>query len=275
MFEAIGGLRGAIMRVLRAHIALLRAELAITGRELGIIIGLAVGALVIAILVGILLYVGTFLFLGDWLFGSMGWGIIHGTLIGAVFIAFVAIDLAGGDLSRYGLGALVGIVVTIILAALLLSNLGNESGEAIRRFLVDEFETERLPFGDEWLVLLSGLVLGALIGLVVGLLIAWRAGLSGSARSSTVVGLMFVGLLAFGIYLPTRYQAPDGVLGLAITIGLIVWIATGVLLAARKGFDPEARYADLVPRESIEAAKRTRTYLEEQWRRQKRRMLGR
>ncbi len=79
--EAIGDTRAAFMRMLEAHIALLRAELAIAGQELGIIVGLAAGALALAILVVILLYVGTFLFIGDWLFGSMGWGIIHGTLL--------------------------------------------------------------------------------------------------------------------------------------------------------------------------------------------------
>ena len=60
-----------------------------------------------------------------------------------------------------------------------------------------------------------------------------------------------------------------------VLVGLIAWIAVGVLLAARKGFDPEARYANLVPRESIASFRRTKEFLMEQFDRQKRRVLGR
>ena len=95
--------------------------------ELGIIVGLAVGALAVAVLVAVLLYVGSFLFFGEWLFGSMGWGIIHGTLLAGAVIAFVGLNLAGGDVRGYGWGALVGVIVAVVLVALLLSNVGNES----------------------------------------------------------------------------------------------------------------------------------------------------
>ncbi len=77
------------------------------------------------------------------------------------------------------------------------------------------------------------------------------------------------------IYASTRYDAADGVLGLAITVGLIAWIVAGVLLARRKGFDPKARYANLVPRESIASFTKTKDFLMEQFARQKGRILGR
>jgi hypothetical protein len=51
----------------------------------------------------------------------------------------------------------------------------------------------------------------------------------------------------------TRYDNPDGVAGLAVMVGLLTWIIVGLLLAYRRGFDPEARYAGLLPRESIAA----------------------
>ena len=106
----------AFMRMLQAHIALLKAELAVAGKQLGIIVGLAAGAIALAILVAILLYVGTFLFMGEWLFGSMGWGIIHGTLLGAAIIGFVAIDLAGGSVRSYGWGAVWGVIVAVVIS---------------------------------------------------------------------------------------------------------------------------------------------------------------
>ncbi|HSM33238.1 MAG TPA: hypothetical protein VK987_04035 [Anaerolineae bacterium] len=264
------------MRMIEAHVALLRAELAITGRELGIIVGLALGAFVITVLVAILLYVGSFLFLGDWLFGSMGWGIIHGTLMGAVFIGFVAVNLAGGDPRAYGWGALVGLVTVVALALLLLSNVGNEAGEWGSRVLRDELLSEGdLPFGSEWLTTLVGLAVGAAILGVVALIGGWRGGRRGGALVGIIVVGAVVGGLVGAIYASTRYDAPDGVLGLAIMIGLITWIVTGLLLANHRGFDPEARYANLVPRESIASFGRTKDFLMEQLARQKGRFLGR
>ena len=275
MGEAVGGVRAAFMRMLDAHLTLLRAELAITGKELGVIVGLALGAFVIAVLALILLYVGSFLFFGELLFGSMGWGIIHGTLIAAAFIGFVVINLAGGRMDRYGWGAAIGVVVAVIVAALLLSNVGNSGGEAVRDWLSDTFVTEDLPFGDAWLVTLGGLLIGGLIGLVVAAIAGWRSGLRGRELISVgLVGFVLGGFVG-AVWFSTRYAAPDGVLGLAITIGLLTWIIAGVVLAARAGFDPEARYANLIPRESIAAFERTREFMREQWARQKDRMLGR
>jgi hypothetical protein len=273
--EAFGGARAALMRMLEAHITLLRAELEITGKELGVILGLAFGAFAIAVLALILLYVGSFLFFGELLFGSMGWGIIHGTLLAAALIGFVVVNLAGGQAERYGWGAAVGVAVGIIFAAMLLSNVGNTGGEAVSDWLSDRFVTEDLPFGEAWLVTLSGLVLGGLIGLVVAAIIGWRSQLRGrELAGASVVGLVLGGFIGT-IWLSTRYQAPDGVLGLAITIGFLTWIIAGAILAARAGFDPEARYANLIPRESIAAFEKTKDFVSEQWEVQKNRMLGR
>lgn len=275
MGEAIGGVRAAFMRMLTAHLALLRAELAVAGKELGLIVALGAAALFVAILMAILLYVGAFLFLGEFLFGSMGWGIIHGTLLAIAVIGYAAVNLAGGDPWRYGWGLAIGVATTIVLALLLLTNVGNESGEWFKRWLVDGFETERLPFGDEWLVLLSGLAIGAIAGLVAGLLVAWRAKLSGRERVAAIGGLVFVGAVAMAFYLPTRYAAPDGVLGLAIMVGLLTWIISGLALAAVKGFDPQARYANLLPRESWQAFQDSKEFAAAEWERQKGRMRGR
>ncbi len=227
MGQAIGGVRAAFMRMLDAHISLLRAELEIAGKELGIIVGLALGALFIAVLALILLYVGSFLFFGELLFGSMGWGIIHGTLLAVAFVGFVAVNLAGGSMERYGLGAAIGLGVGVVLAALLLGNLGNAGGSALQDWLARTFVTEDLPFGEPWLAILSGLVIGGLIGLVVALIVGWRSAL----RGLRLVGIGLAGFIVVGfigaVWTSTRYEAPDGVLGLAITIGFLTWIIAG------------------------------------------------
>ncbi len=263
------------MRMLDAHIALLRTELKVTGKELGVILGLALGAFVIVVLAGILLYVGSFLFFGELLFGSMGWGIIHGTLLAAAFIGFVVIDLAGGQVGRYGWGAAIGVAVGVIVAAVLLSNVGNIGGEAVKDWLGDTFVTEDLPFGEAWLVTLVGVALGGLIALVAAAIIGWRAQLRGRELAGASIAGFVLGAFIGATWLSTRYQAPDGVLGLAITIGFLTWIIAGAILAARAGFDPEARYANLIPRESIAAFEKTKDFMTEQWQVQKNRMLGR
>ncbi len=273
--EAIGGVRAAFMRMIDAHIALLRAELTVTGKALGIIVGLALAAFIIAVLTGILLYVGSFLFLGQWLFGSMGWGIIHGTLLGACLIGFVAIDLAGGKVRRYAMGAVVGLVVTVVLSLLLITNVGNESAEWAARLFGDQVPAEDLPVGSEWVPTLIGLIIGALTLAGLAAIAGWRAKLRGNRLGGAVLAAAAAGGFVGAIYASTRYDAPDGVVGMAIAIGLITWIVVGALLAKRAGFDTEARYANLIPQASIDSFSETKDFLVEEFERQKKGFLSR
>jgi hypothetical protein len=89
-----------------------------------------------------------------------------------------------------------------------------------------------------------------------------------------MIGLAIGGFIG-ALWPSTRYDAADGVLGLVITIGLLTWIGAGAGLAARAGFDTEARYANLVPRESIAAFEQTKEFMLEQWQKHKNRMMGR
>ena len=73
----------------------------------------------------------------------------------------------------------------------------------------------------------------------------------------------------------TRYDNPNGVAGLAIMVGLVTWMVVGGLLAYWRGFDPEGRYAGLVPRRSIDSFAETGEFLRAQLKRQKDRMMGR
>ncbi len=66
-----------------------------------------------------------------------------------------------------------------------------------------------------------------------------------------------------------------GALAVALTVGYVVAIAASVLFAVRAGFDTQARYERLVPRESIAMAEETKRYLERQWRRQRKKVVGR
>ena len=91
----MGRTRDAFQGLIDAHIALARAELS---SILGQITKMAsLGGLAFALLLTManMLYIGGFLFTGEWLFGSMGWGLAHGVTF-AIAVAVLAILLAVG-----------------------------------------------------------------------------------------------------------------------------------------------------------------------------------
>ena len=62
----------------------------------------------------LLVAIGTFLFLGEWLFGSMAWGILHGTLFLALLCVPIGINLAGGPAIATIRGVASGLAVTTV-----------------------------------------------------------------------------------------------------------------------------------------------------------------
>jgi hypothetical protein len=266
--EAIADARAAFMRLVSAHLALLRAELAVVGRELGIIAGLAAGILALLLLALLLLYIGGWLFFGDWLFGSMGWGIIHGTLLNVALIALFVVNLAGGSWRAYALGAVAGVVVGVGLGLLLTSNLSNDLAE----WGADQLQ---LALDDNWVPTLLGLVVGGLVAGIAALIVGWWKRVRGRALLALVVGLALAGAFAGALVASTRYDNPNGVAGLAVMLGLLTWIGVGGLLAYWRGLDVEGRYESLVPRRSIESLEASRDFVKAELTRQKDRMMGR
>jgi hypothetical protein len=253
------------MGLIQAHVDLLRAELAVAGRKLGVIVGLAAAAVALALLTGLLLYIGSWLFFGEWLFGSMAWGILHGTFLAVAIITGIGINLAGGWTGSYVRGFIVGLVTFIVLSLLFASNLLRQgavsSGDALE---------PTVPLVPELLPTLVGAVVGAIVLAIVAFAAArrteWRT-------QAIVAGLVLGGLL--GAILGSAVFDNPGAVAIGLTVGLLVWPSVAVWLADRRGFDPESRYADLAPRRSMAAFEETREFLSEQFSRQKRRILGR
>lgn len=258
------------MRMLEAHLALLRAELAVVGQELGIIAGLAAGALVLLLIALLLIYIGGWLFFGDWLFGSMGWGIIHGTLLNVAVIGLIAINLAGGSQRGYFVGLFAGVVVALIVGVALSFNIGNDLAEWGAGLLAAPEALDK-----NWVPTLLGLIVGAILTAAAVLGIGIWKGLRGKPLLWAMLAAAAAGGFTGALVASTRYDNPDGVGGLAIMLGLLTWMIVGGLLAYWQGFDPEARYEGLVPRRSIESLEVTRDFLKAQLKRQKDRMLGR
>ena len=118
----VGAVRDAVVRLLGAHVDLAKAEAGEIGAEIGrvaLLAGAAFGALLI---MGLLLPIGMILYLSDWLLGSMGWGVLLGSLLlmdVALIAVLVAVGVAGGRIGRDFLVAfLMAAVVTILLLLL-------------------------------------------------------------------------------------------------------------------------------------------------------------
>ena len=263
--ESIRRAREAGLRLMNAHLTLLKAELAVTGREIGLIIGLAVAALSLALLMIGLIYTGTWLFLGEWLFGSLGWGVLHGTLFTVAIIVPIGLDLGGGWMGAWGRGLLIGLGLTVVLSLLFGSNLLRNSAVAAGDQLAPSLALEPA-------------LLPTLVGLIAGLLIVGLAlfilGLRvGDAFRMLVLGAV-VGAIVGAILGSVMFDWA-GAIAVALTFGLVAWIGFTIYLAVKRGFDPGARYDPLVPRESIAAIEGTKGFLVKQLERQRRKVMGR
>ncbi len=263
--ESIGRVRAGVNRLVTAHLGLLKAELAVTGREMGIIVAMVLAAISIIVVALLLIAIGSFLFLGEWLFGSMGWGILHGTLFLALLVVPIAIDLAGGWAAATVRGLAAGFGVTVVLWALFASNVLRDTAVHAGESLESSVRLEP--------ALLPTLVALAAGAIVVGGVLA----IAGS-RMRMGVRLGIAGALVGGIVgaiLGSVTFDTKGALAIALTVGLIVAIVVSAVVAQRRGFDAERRYERLVPRESLAMAEETKRYLERQWRRQRRKVVGR
>jgi hypothetical protein len=114
-----------------AHVDLAKAEVSAIGGQIARTAALIGAAIALLIMVSILLVVGLSLFLGEWLLGSIGWGVLHGTL------AFLSVALAcvvaavGVSAGRIGRAFLAALAIAVILAFLLSLALPTQVGIAL------------------------------------------------------------------------------------------------------------------------------------------------
>jgi hypothetical protein len=253
--------RAAVLRLVTAHVALARAELSEIldeARRVALLAGAALGLVLFAV---ILVTVGSSLFIGEWLFGSIGWGIVHVTeltLTGALVCVLVAVDVPKERLlARLVPAILVGVVVAVVAGL----SLPNRLWEALGATIVPSLEPVNRP-------LIVGLGVGAGLGLVLGIV----AGVRSSARGS--LGATVAGALGWGV----GAALGGAIVGAcsAITFGSRVGIALGVatalgswaglsgLEARRIGADPEAFMRKFYPNRTIETTKETIEWVREQ-----------
>ncbi|HEV8490571.1 MAG TPA: hypothetical protein VGQ58_12375 [Candidatus Limnocylindrales bacterium] len=244
--EQIGRLRAAVMGLVAAHRELAKAELGEILAEIkgiALLSGVAIGALVLA---GLMFGVGIFLFLGEWLFGSIGWGVLHGPLflIGlAVAAVLAALGYGGGRIGlNVGLAILLGIAVGVVLGLDLTHRGWSALGNSIAIGVPAELRAVAVAAATLGL-------LGGLAGLVAGA----RSGM-GAAFGGFLAGAVVGGLLGAITGIPVGLQVGAAI---GVTVALIAWPVLMGIGVARAGVDTEALMDRFYPRATIETTKET------------------
>jgi hypothetical protein len=241
-----GATLAAAKRLFRAHVDLAKAEVGEIVDEVKrmvALIGVAIGVIVLA---GLLFALGLLLFLGEWLFGSIGWGVLLGTLLLvdiAVIAVLLALDVKG---ARLGSSLLIALVVGVVVGVVLGLDLTHRGWTALGDLIASYYDASTRT------VLLA---IGASAGVaaVLGLLARMRGGV-GSAIGGLVLGGI-VGALLGGltvISLPATIGAAIGVL-----VGLITWPILAASDLMRTGVDGEAIMKKFTPDETIGLTKET------------------
>jgi hypothetical protein len=233
-----------VVLAIRAHIALARAEADEIKGEVARAAALGGLAVALLILLAFLLPIGLILFTGEWIFGSIGWGVLHG----AEFLVALALLLVLVALRVPGLAVdlVLAIVIGIIVGAVLGANLPNELWRRIG---------ESVNLGDPaWRPLAVGTLVMAGLGAIVGLFAGAGAGGLGAAIGGLVAGALAGALLgAFSaITFGWRVGAAVGV-----AVALLAWIALMGARVARQGIDTEALKARFWPQTTIETTRET------------------
>jgi hypothetical protein len=242
----LGATFSAAKRLLRAHVDLARAELADIVDEVKRMVALIGAAIGVVVVASLLLLIGGVLFLGEWLFGSIGWGVLLGTLL-LVDIAIVAVLLAlDVKAARLGSSFLVAAVAGIVVGVVLALNLSNRGWTALGDQVAAAYDPATRT------VLLAMGVSAAVVGLL-GLLAGIRNG-SGAAIgwlvAGGIVGALIGGLTVISI--PAQAGAAIGVL-----VTLIAWPVLSATDVMRTGIDGEAIMKKFTPDETIGLTKET------------------
>ena len=89
------------MALVVAHIDLAKAEAAAIAGQVGRVIALGALAFILVVFAVFLFVIGVSLGIGEWVFGSMGWGVIHGVEL-FLSVAMAAVLLAHRHRRRAG-----------------------------------------------------------------------------------------------------------------------------------------------------------------------------
>jgi len=238
-------------RLVTTHVELARTELAEIAERAKAAALLVAIAIALLLFLAILVAVGTTLFLGEWLFGSIGWGVLHGTLFCVALVVVLllgALEIPRRHLAVSLVGALVlGIVVSVVLGLAWPNQLFAKVGDS----LIPGVDAGVRP-------LVAGLALGALVLGIAGLAAGARVGGAGGSLGGLVGGAV-LGALS-GAFLAIPFSLHVGI-ALGLCALFIAWPAFA--LTALRSFDREALKARYWPSATIETTKETIEWVRE------------
>jgi len=202
-------------------------------------------AIACLLLLALFLPIGGMLFLGEWLFGSIGWGLLLGAeALLAVAAAGMMLALRLHGFTRATVWALVvGIIAFVVLGASLPHWLFASIGAGLN-----------LSVDPMWHALVAAVVLLGVVGALVGLVAGLRVG--GSAGAA--IGGLLAGLLSgviVGAFLATDFGWRVGA-ALGFAAGLATWIAV-LASGAPAQIDIEVIKARFYPKTTIDTAMET------------------
>jgi hypothetical protein len=248
--EQVGRTFDAARGLVDAHVVLAKAELSAIGAELGKAaaqVGLAVALL---LYIAVLVPVGMALFLGEWLFGSMGWGILHGALFsvaGAVVLVLGAVRVS----RTYLMG-------TLLLAILIGIGVGTVFGLAMPHALYAAVGETIIPDVDAaWRPLVISLTFWSAVLAVLGIVLGARAGGVGGAIGGFFAGAILGALV--GAFTAISFSPHVGV-AIGVTVTLITWPLLAAL--ALRDYDWEALKRQYTPQATIDAVQATKAFVE-------------
>jgi hypothetical protein len=244
--------REAAVTLVQAHVELAKAEMADIAGEITRALALGGAAFVVVLLAALLLVIGGALFLGEWLFGSMGWGIVHGLLLFASIAVVCGLLILRMPNNLYLRAALSGIVVaaaaSIILGLGLLNRLYTTIGDA-----------SGLAVGAGIRPLVVGMLVGGLVGLLAGILLAATMNARAGGRFAALAGSI-VGGVVIGALTSVTYGRQVGT-AIGITLGFVTFLVVLAMGAIRTGVDMEALKARFYPDVTIDTSKETLEWL--------------
>ena len=220
--------RDALRRMIDAHVALAKAELGLITDRAKVAIALVAGALALVIFAALVATVGTPLFLGEWVFGSMGWGILHGVLFGlsvAVALVLRALDFSA---ARLGWTLVAAAFVGFVIGAVFFLNLPHNAWV----WVGDQLDVQTtLDIDPAYRPLVIAAAAGAFVGAVVGLVLGiWK----GRSFSGAIGGLLG-GAIALGAF--CAFTAISFSVECAVGLGIAVTMAVWPVFAARPLMD--------------------------------------
>ncbi|HEX8959762.1 MAG TPA: hypothetical protein VF770_08060 [Solirubrobacterales bacterium] len=230
---------------MRSHIELGKAEAEAIKGEIAYAAAFVGIAIAVLLLLGIFLPIGLMLFAGEWLFGSIGWGLLLGTeLLLAIALTGVITALRlDGAAAAVGVAVIAGVVTFIVLGA--------SWPYLLWQRLADTLNLAVDPTVRIWLT--AVIAVGA-IGALVGLLLGARVGGIGGAIAGIIGGAILGALI--GAFLAYDFGWRVGA-ALGIAVALAAYMGVRGARVASQGVDTETIKLRFWPQQTIDTTRET------------------